>query len=161
MFGYYCIIAAAYLLGCSIKEYRFIAFAVFLEFLLHKLAFNHLFLEYRAEDKSLIFYIYASIQLPVIYLLAKIKSHFVISGLIFINMIYNLSIPFTFKYETFINIYLAKDYFIGTIMIMELIYLGLLSQHARNYITKRWSVDGNYIDSVFCVRGWNLSRRMA
>ena len=163
MFTYYCIIAAALLYGSSIKEYRFIALAVFLEFLLHKLAYNHLFLDFRSENKWFIYYMYAVIQLPIMYALYKLKSHFVITGLILINLLYNLSTSLSYFDARFISIYYAKDWFVGTVMVFELIYLGLLSQYVRTFIEKRWRVDNDYIDRVFLVRGWswNINRGLS
>ena len=104
---------------------------------------------------------YAVIQLPVMYFLYKVKSHFVITGLIFINMLYNLATPLSYFDARFIDVYYAKDWFVGSIMVMELIYLGLLSQYVRSYITKRWNVNNDYIDSVFRVRGWNPNGGLA
>jgi len=158
MFTYYCIIIAAFLAGNSVKEYRFLAIAVFSEFLLHKLAYNHLFLDFRSENKFFIFYLYATIQLPIMCLLLILKSHFVITGLIFINMVYNLLTPLSFSNREYSDIYDAKDWFIGTIMLMELLYLGLLSQHVTAYCRKHGTVDTDYIDRVFRVRGWNINR---
>jgi len=161
VFLYYCIIIAALLYGSTVKDYRLIALAVFVEFLLHKLAYNHLFLDFRSDPDNgwFIFYLYAAIQLPIMVLLLKLKSHFVISGLIFINMSYNLSVPLSFFDSGYSYIYDAKTAVVRTIMLMELAYLGLLNQHVRAFIEKRWRVDADYIDRVFRVRGrpWSSS----
>lgn len=145
----------------SIKEYRFIALVVALEFTLHKLCYNYAFLDFRSENNWFIYIIYASIQLSTMYALYKLKSHFVIVGLLFINMVYNLSTVLGYFYAEFISIYYIYPYFVGTIMIFELIYLGLLSRYVRNYITKRWNVTDEYIDSVFMVRGLHINRGLA
>lgn len=157
MFAYYCIIIAALFAGNSVKEYRFIALAVFAEFLLHKLAYNHLFLDFRSENKGFIFYMYAMIQAPIAYYLYKVKSHFVITFLIIMNFLYNLAIPLSFNAVEFEFIYYAKNPIIRTIMVMELIYIGLLSQYVRDYLMQQGITnDNDYLDRLFCVRGWNF-----
>jgi hypothetical protein len=163
MFLYYCIIIAALLYGSTVKDYKFIALAVLVEFLLHKLAYNHLFLDFRSENRWFIYYMYATIQLPIMFLLYKLKSHFVITALILMNMTYNLSVPLSFFDSEYMYIYDAKTAVVRTIMLMELAYLGLLNQHVRAFIEKRWRVDTDYIDRIFRVRGWswNISRNMA
>lgn len=77
------------------------------------------------------------------------------------NMLYNLLVPLSYINAEFINIYYAKDAFVRTIMVMELIYLGLLSQYARSYITKRFNISNDYIDRVFRVRGWRSNGGLA
>ena len=162
MFGYYCIIIAAFLAGNAVKEYKLIAIAVFAEFLLHKLAYNHLLLDFRSENKFFIFYVYAIIQLPIMCLLVKIKSHFVITGLILINFIYNLAIPLSFFNADFKFIYYAKEGVIRSIMVMELIYIGFLSQYVRDYLVRSKIASSNdYIDRLFRVRGWPFARSLS
>ena len=160
MFDYICIAIAVLLAAFSIKEYRFIAFAVALEFSLHNLAYNFAFLDFRSENGWFIYLIYAAIQLSTMYALYKLKSHFVIVGLLFINMIYNLSTVLGYFYADFISIYYIYPYFVGTIMIFELFYIGLLNRYVANYRRKHGRLDFDYIDSVFRVRSWRGDRGM-
>lgn len=87
-------------------------------------------------------------------MLYKLKSHFVISGLILINLAYNLIVPLSYFDADYLFIYEAKTAVIQTIMVMELTYLGLLTRYARSFIEKRWGVNADYIDRVFRVGSW-------
>jgi len=152
VFTYACIVGAALLAAFSVKEYRFIALAVVVEFTLHKAAYLYAFTELRADNGWLIYLIYASIQLVVMTSLLKLKSHFVIIGLLFINMSYNLLTVLGYFYQEFASFYYIYPYFVGTIMIFELIYLGLLNNYVARYRNKHGRVDTDYIDSVFRIR---------
>jgi len=158
MFTYICILIAVLLAAFSIKEYRFISLVVALEFALHKLSYNFVFLDFRSENGWLIYIMYALIQLCAMFTLYKLRSHFVIVGLLFINMVYNLSTALGYFYEEFIHIYYIYPYFVGTIMIFELFYLGLLNRYVINYRRKHGRLDFDYIDSVFRVRSWRGNR---
>lgn len=152
MFTLFCSIVAALLAAFSIKEYRFIAYVVATEFIAHKVAF----LLFNDLSNSLggwlIYLIYASLQFAAIYLMWRLQSHFAITMLFFINMLYNLSTACGYVYEEFIIFYYVYPYFVGTIMIMELAYLGLLNQYVARYGVKRGDCDIDYIDRLFRVR---------
>lgn len=160
MFDYLCIASAVLLAAFSIKEYKLISVVVAVEFILHKLAYNYTFIEARAEYDWLIYLFYASIQLTVMSFLFSLKSHFVIITLVFINLVYNLLTIKGFFDVEFKKLYYIYPYFVGTIMIFELIYLGLLNKYVSNYYRKHGAIDINHIDSVFYVRpkpiGWSL-----
>ena len=92
------------------------------------------------------------------FLLYKLKSHFVITLLIFINMVYNLSVPFAFFDRELVNIYYAKDAVVRTIMVLELMYLGWLCEYVNFQQRMCRDLDLDRIDRLFCVRGWNINR---
>jgi len=131
-------IIAVFLAVTSVEKYRFIASIVALEFVLHVLAYNYLFLDYRADPENgwLIYLTYVVIQLPIMAILSTLKSHFAITALIFINLTYNLLTTASYFYESSVNFYQAYQYFVGSIMIFELIYLGLLSKYVNSRDTK-------------------------
>lgn len=160
-FNYYCIIVAALILGRVHSRYKFIAWAVFIEFALHKLAYNHLLIDLRSDYNWVIFYIYAAIQLPIICILYKLKCHFFISFWMGVNMLYNLSIPLSFFDSKFIWIYYSKDMFIGTIMMLELIYLGWLCEYVNNSKRRSGNVDYDRIDRLFRVFTRGFGGKMA
>lgn len=160
-FNYYCIIFAAFLVGRVHSRYRFIAWAVFIEFLLHQLIYNHFFLDLRATNNWAIYYMYAAIQIPIIFALVTMKCHFVIAGLMGVNFIYNLSVPLSFFSPEFISIYLFKNILIGTIMLLELLYLGWLCEYVNNRKRKSGYVDYDRVDRVFYVSGWLFNRGLA
>lgn len=151
MFTYICIFIAVLLAAFSIKEYRLICIVVAVEFILHKLAYNYTFVDARAEHSWLIYLFYAAIQLTVMSFLVSLKSHFVIIGLVFINLIYNLLTIKGFFDVEFKSFYYVYPYFVGAIMIFELAYLGLLNKYVSNHYRKHGAIDINYIDSVFYV----------
>jgi len=161
VFNTACLFIAGLLAVRSVKRYRFIAWAVFLEFALHKIAYLYFFLEFRSENKWFIYLMYVSIQIPIMALLLYLKSHFVITALIFINVVYNLLTVQAYFHQEFTLFYNAKDAFIGTIMIFELIYLGLLNRYVHNYRNKYGELNFDFIDRVFRVRGWHFIRGMA
>jgi len=152
---------AVLLAAFSVKEYRFIALAVAVEFILHIVAYLYVFTEFRADNGWFIYLIYAAIQLTVMASLLRLKSHFVIIGLLFINMSYNLLTVLGYFYAEFISFYYIYPYFVGTIMIFELIYLGLLNNYVARYRNNHGRVDTDHIDSVFFVRCRNTSRGVA
>jgi len=143
-----------------VKEYKFIAMAVALEFILHKVVYLYAFTGFRADNGWLIYLMYASIQLSIMFALLKLKSHFVITGLLFINMSYNLLTVLGYFYAEFISFYYIYPYFVGTIMIFELIYLGLLNNYVARYRNNHGRVDTDYIDSVFRIRSRDTNRGM-
>ncbi len=151
MFTYICIFIAVLLAAFSIKEYRLIAIVVAAEFILHKLAYNYTFIDARAEYSWLIYLFYAAIQLTVMSFLLRLKSHFIIIGLVFINFTYNLLTIKAFFDVEFISFYYIYPYFVGIIMMFELIYLGLLNKYVSNYYRKRGTIDIDHINSVFYV----------
>lgn len=152
---------AALLAAFSVKEYKFIACVVAAEFISHKVAF----LLFNGFSNSLggwlIYIIYASIQLAAMYLMWKLQSHLAITALFFINMVYNLFTAYGYFNSGFISFYYVYPYFVGTIMVMELAYLGLLNR----YVARKRDEHGDYgidhIDSLFCVRRRVCSRSMA
>lgn len=160
MFDLFCIATAFFLCAQAVKEYRVVAFFVALEFALHKVIYLYAFTDLRAVNPWLVYLFYAFAQIIIIAALYKSKSHFVIIGLIFINAAYNLSTVVGFFYYELSKLYYIYPYFVGFIMILELMYLGLLNKYAANYYSKHGSNDINYLNSIFCVRAWPDSRRI-
>jgi len=78
-----------------------------------------------------------------------------------INCIYNFSTPLAFFDAKFISIYYSKDMFIGTIMILELLYLGWLCEYVNISERKSGNVDYDRIDRLFRVSGGIFNRGMA
>lgn len=152
-FDYICISIAVLLAAFSVKQYKIISIIVALEFILHNLAYNYAFLEFRDIPGNgwFIYLMYASIQLSIMAFLFGLKSHFIIIGLVFINMVYNLLTIKGFFDVEFISFYYIYPYFVGTIMIFELLYLGLLNRYVSNYYRKRGRIDFDHIDGVFYV----------
>ena len=58
-------------------------------------------------------------------------------------------------------VYYSKDMFIGTIMILELLYLGWLCEYVNISERKSGNVDYDRIDRLFRVSGGIFNRGMA
>lgn len=155
MFDSICIMIAGLLAISSIKEYQFLAGAVFFEFSAHSILYRGGIMETGLFNPDLIYLSYAALQIFVMAYLYFKKSHFVITGLIFINLCINLLSFQEFQEYKFMSIYYVYPFLVGTIMIFELIYLGLLNQYVSNFRRKHGSRDLNYIDSVFRIRPRN------
>lgn len=145
----------------SIKEYRFLAGAVFFEFSFHSILYQAGIVETSLLNPWLIYLSYSVVQIFVMAYLYFKKCHFIITGFIFINLCLNLLAIQEFMPYKFISIYYVYPYLVGTIMIFELIYLGLLNQYVSNYRTEHGKPGLDYIDDVFRVRGWVINRGLS
>lgn len=161
MFDALCIMAAGLLAAFSISEYKFLAVAVFIEFAMHNVIYQGGIVDTSLLNPYPVYIAYMSLQLLIMFYLGFLKSHFIITGLIFINFVYNIFTVWAFFDATFIKIYYIYPYFIGTIMIFELFYLSLLTKYARDYFMRQGIIsDHDYLDRLFCVRGWNFNRQI-
>lgn len=152
MFGYICILIALILALYSHAEYRAIAYLVLAEFVAHKLAY---IVGYQLTDwlnSSLLFLTYVFIQTITIYLIASIQNHIYIVGLIFINLSYNMLTISQYAIKT-IDFYSYHHLVVGSIMILELIYLAWITRYVTNYRRKHGYTSVDYIDRLFRVRG--------
>lgn len=159
-FSFWCTAGAGLLAFASKKEYKFIAYLVFAEFAISKLAYTYLLLDFRAENSGVIYLIYIIIQCSILGLMNLFQTHKIIAVLIFANLSYNLFtvlqhigifmyIPLT---DIFINFHLHFKTIVRTIMILELIYLLGITSYVGNYIRKHAFLDVNYIDDLFFIR---------
>lgn len=148
IFDLICVLLAVFLAATSIRKYRHISCIVALEFVFHQI----IYLTFKECQSAWVLYVaYAAIQLACVFALKKIESHITILTLIIINLVYNLSTAFGYFYKEFIVFYYVYPYFVGTIMIIELAYMGLLNQYVASYRAERRGCDIDYIDRLFCV----------
>lgn len=152
MFSLICTMVAGFLATISHKQYRFIAFLVFVEFALHFIIYNTLFLEFRADHSSAIYMFYSIIQVGVLYVMYKNETHFSIAALIFANLVYNFFTILQHLSITSINFHDSYQLIARCIMILELLYLLRITIYVENYARKHKSVDTNYIDHMFFIR---------
>ena len=143
---------AGFLAISSIREYRFLAGSVFFEFSVHSILYQGGIVETSVLNPWLIYLAYATVQILVMSYLYFKKAHFIITGLIFINLIFNLLSIQEFTQYKFMSIYFPYPFLVGTIMLCELVYLGLLNQYVSDYRRKHGCPDLDYIDRVFRVR---------
>ena len=152
---------AAILAASASEKYRLIAIIVAIEFALHALAYRCFFLDFRVENKWFIYFIYSAIQLPIMFWLKKVNAHFLIVFLIFINMCYNMFTMAGYFNQNFVVFYYAKDYVVGTIMIFELIYLGMLNKYVAYNRTKHGTSGFIDVDAIFRIGYRYINRGMA
>jgi len=151
MFDWFCILAAYFLFKASCQEYRAIAGLVLFEFVAHQVVFILGIQLTSILEYSLIYLVYMLIQTITLYLMASIQSHIAITALIFINLGYNMLTISQYTITT-IDFYHYYPYVVGAIMVLELIYLGILSTYVRNYRRKHGSLRYDNIDHTFCIR---------
>lgn len=152
MFSLICTLIAVSLAAISIKQYRFIAYLVAIEFALHLITYNYLFLEFRSNHSSFIYFLYILIQVNVLWIMYRNQTHFIIAALIFINLTYNFLTIIQHTGFTLINFHDPYILVARTIMILELIYLLGITSYVGNYIRKHKILDINRIDNLFFIR---------
>lgn len=152
MFSLICIAVAGFLAAVSVKEYRFAAIVLFMEFTLHKFSHTFLFLDLRATNPVYIFVIYAVIQTVALWALTKVQTHFFLAAIIFVNLLYNSFLIGQYLGFTTMDFYTPKKIIYRIIMIIELLYLAGISSYASRYIKSTGSININYLDNLFCIK---------
>lgn len=150
MFDYAGILIAFLIARKSCPEYRAIAYLVLVEFAAHKVAF---ILGIQLTDllnPKAIYLTYIIIEMLIIVAMIAIQAHIFIIALIFINLGYNMLTISQYNISTYDFFWLYK-YFVGGLMILELVYLIGISGYVANYRRKYGVINVNYIDRMFCV----------
>lgn len=149
MFGYICILIALVLFLISVKEYSAIAFIVLCEFVLHKVFYIVGIQLTELLEYSALYLSYIIIELLALFLMYKFQSHMTITLLIFANLIYNILTISQYVNYTY-DFYSLYSAFVGSIMILELMYLIGLNGYIRN----KWNsgrVDFNNINRMLRI----------
>jgi len=154
MFDYTCILVAFILARYSSQEYRAIAYLMLAEFFFHKLAYVLGIQLTDLLNPKAIYLAYIIIQMLIIVAMLAIQAHMIVIGLIFINLGYNMLTISQFNMSTY-DFYGFYKYFVGGLMLLELIYLIGISRYVANYRRKHGSINVNYIDRMFCVYRWS------
>lgn len=169
-----CILAAGLLAAFTVKEYRLVAMIVFLEFLLHQVIYYFGVVQTGILRSAFLYVAYMAIQVIALYLLYKFQTHFIISALLFLNLLFNFVIIIEYinvsTMDTYNNYLVALDSYraakiiwidaVGIIMIFELIYLLGINTYVAGYIRKNGPIkrdDIDYLDRLFSVRRKLLS----
>lgn len=157
-FDYFCIIVAFILARNSRPEYRAIAYLLLAEFFFHRLVY---ILGIQITDllnPKAIYLAYIIIEMLIIVAMIAIQAHIVIIALIFINLGYNMLTISQFDAPTHINFYEIYKYFVGGLMLLELIYLIGINKYVANYRRKHGFISVNFIDRMFFVYRWTDNR---
>lgn len=164
MFGYLCILAAFILARISSQEYRAIAYIVFSEFLLHKIFFVLGVQLTDILDNAGIHLAYAFIEMLAIVAIVCFQSHIAILAFILINLGYNVLTISQFSMPVY-DFHSSFGFFVGGIMILELLYLGWITKYVADFRRKHGLINTKHIDMVFFVRGrsngWLYSREIS
>lgn len=161
MFTLICMGIALTLALFSIPQYRPVAIIVALEFAAHKVAFLFGFTELRQEDdfRWVLYAMYSAINLAAMYAVSRNRCHWAIMACLFLNLLINLRTLYLaahmmeskINYDKFIDLYLVYPWLVGTIMIIEILYIGWLTGYVRLHYGNRNKRDIDYIDRLFYV----------
>ena len=160
MFDLICPFAAICLAAFSQKQYRFIALLVAFEFILHNLTYSYLFLDIRSNNSGLIYVLYMGIQAFVLWIMYMRQTHFIIAGLIFLNLVYNFFLVLQFTHITGVDFYAYKSMVIMSIMVLELLYLLGITTYVSVYLKRNGYLDIDDIDSLFLIFRRPYGRRL-
>ena len=151
------LLAAFYLYLKATLNYKNIALVVFLWLLVSDVTYNYFFLEFRAANNWVIYQLYNTINITVMYFLAYNKSHLVIIGLIIANVLLNIVVSYYFIGNSVPYwVYNLYPYVANAIAILSLCYLWMLGNGV-----KRLDSDNNhrgYIANLLRVRYGVYSR---
>ena len=153
MFVYFCILIAAILARYSRQEYRVIAYILLAEFAAHEIVY---ILGIRLTDllnPAGIYLAYAIIELLAIVAMVKYQAHLAIAMLVFINLGYNALTVSQYLITTTYDFYALYYNFVGSIMVLELIYLAGITVYVSNYRRKYGFVNTSSIDRLFFIWG--------
>ena len=153
-FDYFCIIVAFILARNSRPEYRAIAYLLLAEFFFHRLVYILGIQVTDALNPKAIYLAYIIIEMLIIVAMIAIQAHIVIIALIFINLGYNMLTISQFDKPTHINFYEMYKYFVGGLMLLELIYLIGINKYVADYRRKHGFISINHIDRMFYVYRW-------
>lgn len=151
MFGLVCTMAAGILAVCTVRQYRFIALVVFVEFSLHKIAYQYGIIDTQAFNSSLLFAVYMIINTAALAAMYLVQTHRIIAILIFANLTYNFLSVLNFIFIKSIDFYSSFSYVVGVIMILELLYLLGITTYVTK-LRRRGVLDIDHIDHLFFIR---------
>lgn len=150
MFDYACILVAFLIARKSRPEYRAIAYLLLVEFVAHKTAY---ILGVELTDllnPTGIYLTYIIIETLIIVAMVAIQAHTLIIALIFVNLGYNMLTISQYSMSTY-DFYSLYKYFVGSLMILELVYLIGIHRYVANYRRKHGFINVNYIDRMFFI----------
>ncbi len=154
MFSLTCTVAAGLLAAFSYKKYKFIAWLVAIEFALHFITYNYLFLDFRANNSAAIYLFYIIIQVVILDIMYNSQTHLIIAILIFSNLAYNFFTILQHIGLTSINFHGPYVIVVRTIMVLELLYLLGITTYVGHYLRKHGTANIDHIDNLFHVRRW-------
>lgn len=164
-----CVLAAGLLAAFTVTEYRLAAKVVFFEFLLHEAVYYFGIVQTDILDSAFLYAAYMAIQVAALYFMYKFQTHFIISALLFLNLLFNFVMVVQYinvaTMDTYNNYLVALDGYraakiiwintVGVVMLFELLYLLGMNRYVANYTRKHGPIkrgDIDYLDRLFIVR---------
>lgn len=155
MFAYICIAICFLIARNSRQEYRAIAYLMLFEFSAHQL--TYIIGEQWLKIPGIWLYtIYAMIELLAIVALRLFQSHLAIMALIIISLVYNVLVVSQYKLPVYDYMENYKTV-MRSVMILEMLYLGMLTAYVGNFRRKHGFISTTHIDRMFSVRRRNCN----
>ena len=151
-FDLICVLAVGFFAAISIEKYRFISGLIFFEFLLHFIAYEFLFLDFRLSNSSAIYLFYIIIQAFVLGFMYLNQVHFIIAFLVFVDLIYNFCTVLQHLTITTIPFHDSYQLFARSIMMLEILYLLGMTFYVRSSHRKNGFINITDIDNLFFIR---------
>lgn len=160
MFGYLCIAICFILARNSRPEYRVIAYLLLIEFVAHKLVYIFGDQLTPVLRGSPLYASYVIIELTAIIYLALFQSHRAIITLIFISLMYNALVVSQYSFPVYD--YMENYWWImGLVMLLEMIYLGMLTAYVATFRRKQGFISASHIDRLFFIRRRDFNRGLS
>jgi len=131
MFGWLSILIVLFLFSKSEARFKAILFVLCANFLAHKLSFVVGVQLTNILEYQYLYIAYSTIQLATIIALINLKSHLAILGIVLIQLGYNMLTVSQYVIPTY-DFYSAYETFMQSLMVLELIYMGMLTSYAMD-----------------------------
>jgi len=155
MFTYICIAIALILYNLTSNQYKSISLILLLEFLFHKITYTVGIQMTSMLELSSIYLAYTIVNTVAIFYLIKSKSHIAIIILILANLTYNVATISQYYYYSY-DFYSMYATFVGTIMLLQLLYMVFITDHVQRLLHN----DSCNIDNASHFCGWFDYRRL-
>ena len=147
MFGWISIIVALFLFSKSEIVYKAILFVLLVNFIAHKFFYVVGIQLTSVLEYQYLYRTYSIIQLSTIAVLINLKSHFAILIIVLIQLGYNMLTVSQYIINTY-DFYSAYAVFMQVLMALELFYMGMLTNYARDFRGIFSTNDSNWIVRV-------------
>ena len=144
MIDWIAIIVALFLFSKSEIRFKAILFVLSANFIAHKLAYIGGVQLTNVLNYQYIYIAYSLIQLATIITLINIKSHFAILIIVLIQLGYNMLTVSQYIINTY-DFYSFYAVFMQALMALELFYMGMLTNYARDFRGLFSTNDSNWI----------------
>ena len=149
MFGYICMAMCFILARYSRPEYRVISYLLAFEFLAHKIVYV-IGDQLLSIPGSLLYTLYLVSELIAMSYLILFKSHLAIITFILISLVYNALVVSQYSYPVY-DYMQHYQIVMKTVMLLEMVYLGMLTAYVANFRRKHGFINASHIDRMFFI----------